>query len=43
MGKCKTKVIKTESGTFRNNQACPGSIQAYSEIFRTLCNELKHT
>ena len=36
IGKCKTKVIQTDLGTFRQNQAYPGIIQAYSGIFRTL-------
>ena len=35
MGKCKTKAIQTDLGTFRHNQAYPGIIQAYSGIFRT--------
>ena len=38
MGKCKTKAIQTDLGTFRHNQAYPGIIQAYSGIFKTLCN-----
>ena len=37
MGKCKTKAIQTELGTFRHNQAYPGIIQTYSGTFRTLC------
>ena len=37
MGKCKTKAIQTNLGTFRYNQTYPGIIQAYSGIFRTLC------
>ena len=37
-GKCKTKAIQTDLGTFRHNQAYPKIIQAYSGIFRTLCN-----
>ena len=36
MGKCKTKAIQTNLGTFRNNQTYPGIIQAYSGIRRTL-------
>ena len=36
MGECKTKAIQTNLGTFRHNQTCPGIIQAYSGIFRTL-------
>ena len=31
MGKCKTKAIQTDLGTFRHNQAYPGIIQAYSK------------
>ena len=31
MGKCKTKAIQKDLGTFRHNQAYPGIIQAYSE------------
>ena len=38
MGKCKTKAIQRDLGTFRHNQAYPGIIQAYSGIFRTLYN-----
>ena len=38
MGECKTKAIQTNIGTFRHNQAYPGIIQAYSGIFKTLCN-----
>ena len=38
MGECKTKAIQTNLGTFRHNQTYPGIIQAYSCIFRTLCN-----
>ena len=38
MGKCKTKAVRTDLDTFRHNQAYPGIIQAYSGIFRTLCN-----
>ena len=36
MGKCKTKVIQTDLGTFRHNQAYPGIIQAYSKPCITL-------
>ena len=36
MGKCKTKSIQTDLGTFRHNQAYPGIVQTYSDIFRTL-------
>ena len=38
MGKCKTKAIQTDLGTFRHNQPYPGIIWAYSGIFRTLYN-----
>ena len=38
MGKCKTKAIQTDLGTFRNNQAYPIIIYSYSGIFKTLCN-----
>ena len=38
MGKCKTKAIHTDLGTFRHNHAYPGIIQTYSGIFKTLCN-----
>ena len=38
MGKCKTKAIQTDLGTFRHNYAHLGIIQAYSGIFKTLCN-----
>ena len=31
MRKCKTKRIQTDLGTFRHNQAYPGTIQAYSK------------
>ena len=37
MGKRKTKAIQKDLGTFRDNQAYPGTIQAYWGIFRTLC------
>ena len=39
MGKCKTKAIQTDLGTFRHKhiQTYPGIIQAYSGIFRTPC------
>ena len=37
MGKCKTKTIQTDF-RFRDNQAYTGIIQAYSDIFKTLCN-----
>ena len=36
MSKCKTKAIQTDLGTFRHNQAYPGTIQAYSEPCVTL-------
>ena len=38
MGKYKTKTIQTDLGTFRHNWAYPGIIQAYSDIFKSLCN-----
>ena len=38
MCKCKTEAIQTDLGTFRHNQAYPGIIQAYSGIFKTMCN-----
>ena len=50
MGKCKTKAIQADLGVFtfphieiylqvfRHNQTYSGIIQAYSGIFRTLCN-----
>ena len=31
MGKCKTKAIQTDLGTFRHNQSYPG--EAYSEAW----------
>ena len=39
MGEFKTKAIQrgTNLGTFRNNQAYLGIVQAYSGILRTLC------
>ena len=37
MGKQK-KAIQKDLGTFRHNQAYPGTIQAYWGIFKTLCN-----
>ena len=36
MGKCETKAIQTDLGTFRHNQAYPGIIQPYSEPCVTL-------
>ena len=36
MGKCKTKAIRTDLGTFRHNQAYPGIIQAYLKPCVTL-------
>ena len=36
MGKCKTKAIQTDLGTFRHNQTYPGIIQGYSEPCVTL-------
>ena len=38
MGKCKTKAIQTDLGTFRHKQAYPRIIQVYLGIFKTLCN-----
>ena len=38
MVKWKTKAIQTEFGTFRHNQSYSDIIQAYSSIFKTLCN-----
>ena len=38
MGKCKIKVIETDLGTFKHNQAYAGIIQAYPGIFKTLYN-----
>ena len=38
MGKCKTKAIKADLGTFKHNKACPGIIQAYSVMLKTLYN-----
>ena len=38
IGKCKTKAIQRDLGTFRHNRAYPKTIQGYSGIFRTLCN-----
>ena len=35
---CKTKAIQTDWCIFRHNQVYPGIIQAYSVIFKTLCN-----
>ena len=37
MGKCKTKAIEIYLRTFRHNQTYPGTIQAYSDLFRILC------
>ena len=36
MGKCQTKAIQTDLGTFRHNQAYPGIIQAYLKPCITL-------
>ena len=36
MGKCKTKTIQTDLGTFRYNQVYPGIIQAHLKPFVTL-------
>ena len=38
MDKCKTKIIQTDLGTFRDNEPYLGIIQAYSGKLRTLCN-----
>ena len=38
LGKCKTKAIQADLGTLRHNQVHPGFIQAYSGIFKALCN-----
>ena len=38
MGKCKTKAIQTDFGTFKHDQAYPGIIQAYSGICKSLYN-----
>ena len=38
MGKYKIKDVQTDLCTFRHKQAYPGIIQAYSGIFKTLCN-----
>ena len=35
---CKINAIRKHLGTFKHNQVYPGIIQAYSGIFRTLCN-----
>ena len=54
MGKCKTKTIETDLGTFRHNQAYPGIIQVYSKpcitwhiqrhgVFRTLTHSKSET
>ena len=37
MVKCKTKANQTDLSTLRHNQAYPGIIQAYSDIFKALC------
>ena len=37
MGECKTKAVQANLGTFRHNQTYPGTIQAYSGTFVTLC------
>ena len=36
MGKCETKTIQTNLGSFRHNQAYPGIIHAYSKPYVTL-------
>ena len=38
MGKCKTKANQIDLGIIRHNEAYSGIIQAYSSIFKTLCN-----
>ena len=38
VGKCKTKAIQTDLGTFKHNRVDPGIIQAYSGIFKNRCN-----
>ena len=38
MGKCKTKAILADLGTFRHNQAYLGTIQSYLGTFKTLRN-----
>ena len=38
IGKRKTKAIQTDLGIFRHNQTYPRIIQAYSGIYRALCN-----
>ena len=38
MRKCKRKAIQTDLGTFKHNQVYPRINQAYSGIFKTLCN-----
>ena len=38
MGKCKTKAIQTDLGTFRHNQTYPRIVQTYSGLFKTLYN-----
>ena len=54
MGKCKSKAIQTDLGTFMHNQAYPGIIQVYSKpcitwhiqrhgIFRTLTHSKSET
>ena len=37
MGKSKAETIQTDLGILRHNQAYPGFIQVYSDIFKTLC------
>ena len=37
MGECKAKAIQTNLGIFRHNRTYPEIIQAYSDLFRTLC------
>ena len=38
MGKCKTKAIQADLGTFRHNQAYSAIALAHSGIFNTQCN-----
>ena len=38
MGKCKAKAIQADLGTFSHNQGYAKFIQAYSGIFKALCN-----
>ena len=38
MGKCKTKAIQTDLGSFRHSQAYPGILQAYSKPCVTMAH-----